>query len=76
MTYKVTHYAYCGMPIPLGTGYTHEEARQRFERRITWFQHVFDGDVIRDGLDRAELCEPDSPVIVPDECGILRIEKE
>jgi hypothetical protein len=76
MTYNVTHYAYCGMEIPLGTGFTHEEARQRFERRISWFQRVFNGEVLREGLDRAELCEPDGCMLVPDECGILRIEKE
>ena len=76
MTYRVTHYAYCGMSIPLGIGYTHYEARQRFERRIKWFQKVFDGEVLREGLNKAELSEPDNCMLVPDECGILRIEKE
>ena len=76
MTYKVTHYAYCGMSIPLGRGYTHEEARLRFERRISWLEEVIGGIVDRMGLHWAELCEPDNSVLVPDECGILRIERE
>lgn len=75
-TYAVIHYAYCGMTVPLGAAYTYAEARQRFERRIAWFEAVFGGEIIRDGLAWAELCEPDGAMLVPDECGILRIERE
>lgn len=76
MTYRVTHYAYCGMEIPLGNGYSHAEARARFEQHITWFERVFEAEVVRDGLAWAELAEPEGAALVPDECGILRIEKE
>jgi len=76
MSYKETHHAYCGMSIPLGDGFTHAEARERFEQRIAWFRRVIEGEVIRNGTHWAELCEPDDAMLVPDECGILRIERE
>lgn len=74
--YAVTHYAYCGMTVPLGNGYTYKEARERFKRRIEWFKQTYRGDVIFYSVTKVELCEPEDVCMVPDACGVLRIQKE
>ena len=74
---RVVHYAYCGMSIPLGSGYTAAEARARIARRIAWFKERIGGAVVYHGGFTYELCEPDPNYgLVPDACGTLTAEPE
>ena len=72
--WQVTHQAYCGMSIPLGTFDDLADAKAKFEARIRWFENRIGGDVDRadDGLS-AELNEPEDCCMVPDACGTLTI---
>lgn len=75
--WKVTHYAYCGMSIPLGDFTSHKEAMERVRARLRWFKRRICGEVMSLAKGREwELCEPDDCMMVPDACGILKIEKE
>lgn len=74
MDYCVTHQSYCGMTIPLGENYTHQEALDRAKRRIEWFKKSIGGEVTRLSRNKWELCEPENGMPVPDACGILIVQ--
>lgn len=76
MSYKLTMYAHCGMPVPILEGVSLEEAQARAKRYV---QKRADDDYEVDELEPGlqwELTEPSDSFMVPDDAGILAIEPE
>jgi hypothetical protein len=73
-TYKLTHYAACGMPIPLIDKYDNaelEEARQGVARRLRYLRREgYPISVLEKGREW-EISDPDDSIMVSDNCGIL-----
>jgi hypothetical protein len=72
-SYDVVHFAYCGMAVPLLEDVDYQTARDRFKRRVEYFRRRIGGAVVYRGRSEAELCEPEQCMMVPDDCGTLKI---
>lgn len=78
MTYKLTMYAYCGMPVPIDEGSLfdmRDRAKRWLERRRKLGYSV---DMLtRRGVGwEWEVGEPEDAIMIPDDAGILSIDKD
>ena len=73
-TYTLTHYAYCGMHVPIIDTYDRaerEEARSRAARRLRSMRRQGYPVVTLERGREWEIQEPEDCVLVPAECGTL-----
>lgn len=76
-TFTVVLSAYCGMKFPMGEELPREQARAKVARRIRLHRNRRDGQVLVLEKGREwELCEPEGSLMVPDWCGVLRINEK
>lgn len=72
--YSLTHYAYCGMSIKIAEG-DHSDVRSAAAKLISRRRKDYPVYTLDKG-NRWEICEPEDCMMVPDNCGILKIEFE
>lgn len=76
ITFTLTHYAYCGMHVPIIDTYDRaerEEARSRAARRLRSMRQQGYPVVTLERGRKWEVQEPEDCVLVPVECGILSL---
>ena len=74
MTVQVITYAWCGMTLNHGVFDSLAAARQRLKQRIAWAEKQ-GCEIKRHSPTVIEIGEPINAGMVPDYCGMLRIEK-
>lgn len=70
---KLTHYAYCGMSIPLGTG-DFKDLRDK-ANRIAARRESQGFEVVRLTRNNWEIIPPDDCRMIPDTAGVMALER-
>lgn len=75
-TYRVSFYAFCGMPIPHAEGMTREEARDHCAEYLRRYRRKGRTVTTLNRGRRWEILEPEDCMMIPDDAGTLRLDPD